>query len=123
MNKTQRQEAIKALQSDWIEMYDSNAMGQLIRKGSFSDLHADVESLAEMGRSKAWKKGVEQWLDVVAQMYKIFMEQSFDDVDNGDMNFGWELNDEDFGGETRREFQRLIKHAIFQGSTYAFLEA
>lgn len=118
-NKAQRFEAIKVIQYKWIENEDPQAMGQLIHEGSFSDLRNDVYALDKLSTSRVWKSGVAEWLDTIHQMFEIFMEQS--QFINRDIH--WKNTDNAYGGETRKEFIRLLKHAIMQGSTYAYIKS
>ena len=121
MNTSDRQQAIKAILSGWIEMDDPTCIGQLIHtRPSFSQLRNEVVNLKGYGRSMKWTKAINEWLAFIDLMHKIFCDE------NGFSYISaqhWHTIDTDYAFETRREFQRIIKHAVMQGSTYAFIGA
>jgi hypothetical protein len=91
---------------------ESDCLGQLVNDHNFNDLEVMVLELRAMGRSTAWKLGIDTWLQTIDYAHKTFCDQT---------GCGYKCNNrlKDYTHTTQRDYANALKYAVCVGAWYA----
>lgn len=113
-----RQSAVEKIVFDNIGQVDDGDLGRLIRDVSFADLFEACENLRFLGRTDKWNKAVDKFRETIQMCFDTFCNEN--DISEGERSHIVMQTQVYFAEYTRREFIRLVKHAIYQGTTYVW---
>lgn len=111
MNKEQRKKAIEEVIENWVESRDPDAMGQLIRAGSFKDLSDEIKAMRGYSRSPKWATGIDEWCRKVEQACQYFAE-----ANECERLYAWDNGYGCYSPITGRDYATKLKWALWGGA-------